>query len=160
MILRLYAGKPDRTIITSSRSSRHARHPRDLPENWKWDCLHCLVRAVQFKNLGLSHVGILSWGNLIDPNSYIDNTILLLLYCCWLGTASYPRLRRGRLLGASINDVPISYDRLGWKSIRNGAWNGAYNATPLLKKEVLHCRETLPDCKWILWCRKAYNWTR
>ena len=34
-----------------------------------------LATGVQFKNLGLSHVGILSWGNLIDPNAYIDNTI-------------------------------------------------------------------------------------
>ena len=38
------------------------------------------LRAVQFKNLGLSHVGILSWGNLIDPNSYIDNTIVPIFF--------------------------------------------------------------------------------
>ena len=34
-----------------------------------------LVLSVRFKNLGFSHVGILSWGNLRTPNSYIDFSV-------------------------------------------------------------------------------------
>ena len=34
-----------------------------------------VVLSVQFKNLGISHVGILSWGNLIYPISYIDFSV-------------------------------------------------------------------------------------
>ena len=34
-----------------------------------------ILLSVQFKNLGISHVGILSWGNLIHPTSYIDFSV-------------------------------------------------------------------------------------
>ena len=34
------------------------------------------VLSVRFKNLGFSQVGILSWGNLRTPNSYIDFSVL------------------------------------------------------------------------------------
>ena len=36
---------------------------------------HSLILSVRFKNLGFSHVGILSWGNLRTPNSYIDFSV-------------------------------------------------------------------------------------
>ena len=35
-----------------------------------------VVLSVRFKNLCISHVGILSWGNLIYPNSYIDFSVV------------------------------------------------------------------------------------
>ena len=34
-----------------------------------------LLLSVRFKNLCISHVGILSWGNLIYPTSYIDFSV-------------------------------------------------------------------------------------
>ena len=35
------------------------------------------VLSVRFKNLCITHVGILSWGNLIYTNSYIDFSVLI-----------------------------------------------------------------------------------
>ena len=54
-------------------------------------------------------------------NNLVLAEIIKVVVGSTFGRLCYPRLRRGRLLGASINDVPISYDRLGWKRIRNGA---------------------------------------
>ena len=34
-----------------------------------------MLLSVRFKNLCISHVGILSWGNLIYTNSYIDFSV-------------------------------------------------------------------------------------
>ena len=44
------------------------------------------LRVVRFKNLCISHVGILSWGNLIYTNSYIDFSVPK------LGSGSFPML--------------------------------------------------------------------
>ena len=41
------------------------------------------VLSVRFKNLGFSHVGILSWGKLRTPNSYIDFSVSWALHRGW-----------------------------------------------------------------------------
>ena len=41
--------------------------------------VHPELSCSQYKKFGSITLGILSWGNLIDPNSYIDYTVVLLL---------------------------------------------------------------------------------
>ena len=43
--------------------------------NWFIDVHKHNLLSVRFKNLCISHVGILSWGNLIYTNSYIDFSV-------------------------------------------------------------------------------------
>ena len=45
----------------------------NVKDNGNFQTLYLL--SVRFKNLCISHVGILSWGNLIYTNSYIDFSV-------------------------------------------------------------------------------------
>ena len=59
-----------------------------------------LVLSVRFKNLCISHVGILSWGNLIYTNSYIDFSVHTKWY--------YTR-------GLNIHHTVLYYSEPQWK---------------------------------------------
>ena len=47
-----------------------------------------VILSVRFKNLCISHVGILSWGNLIYTNSYIDFSVHYIEQAFFLTSAS------------------------------------------------------------------------
>ena len=81
------------------------------------------VLTVRFKNLGFSQVGILSWGNLRTPNSYLDFSVNLvrnqwqeIMYRGWICKAI--RLLVNWVLRAC--KPLLSYENISRSKIRGG----------------------------------------